>query len=201
MLPYLISFITILFLAISLMVMRSSRGLELTEKFLGGRIDKKNLRRILNLVILYALVLAGILFVVLGHRVYLDIQLSQILKSRPCYGQICWNRDPKDNKCDQDATTITSTPTSFPGYGELYAAQRLEMLYSSYCDASWVKGIAPLHSFVYIEVEKGEKFGNIIKFPDGFYTDMGPGKSSNRRACVEPPPNGKPQCTNFISGA
>jgi hypothetical protein len=117
-----------------------------------------------------------------------------------CYGNSCIGRDPLDNKCNNDAKTITSIVGNSLPTGDKSSIFKLELRHSARCSSSWAKitGSAISGSNHYIENRQGKKYGE-AKVANGatrYYNDMGPG-NIEVRACAQPP-KVEPVCTNFV---
>jgi hypothetical protein len=118
------------------------------------------------------------------------------LQPTDCYGQSCIGRDPRDNKCNIDTKTITSTAGNFLNSESKLTNFEVELRYSAKCDAGWSRSTAPSNSILYVEDPQGIKYGQYTIPNDGFsahYSNMGPGKQL--RACIQLP-DGKQICTD-----
>jgi hypothetical protein len=177
------------------LVLLNPKGIQgLVKNILGDKMPAKDIAPLIKSAMFCAIFLVAMLLALLFYQMKTE---STTGLERPCQGETCWGRDPKDNKCDLDGTTLTSTNTYYPKFGEKYNGQRLEMRYSKLCHASWVKGTVPIGFRAYLKTSSGEEFGNTVKTADSFYTDMGPGEGA-RKVCVEEPNGSNPQCTNVI---
>ena len=127
------------------------------------------------------------------------VTAKQIANIPLCNNLSCVNRDPIDNKCDEDAQTITSNIGNYR-LGQDLKAYRLEIRHSPRCEAVWARSEAPYRSSHYIEDSQGKKYGQVDVVKDRWdrhYADMAPGKNIRVRACAKPPASAK-SCTNFV---
>jgi CHAT domain/Protein of unknown function (DUF2690) len=120
-------------------------------------------------------------------------QEATVLDRPLCWGKSCIGRDPRDNKCDKEAVTITSS-----GIGEVV----VELRHSRRCSATWARTTGTLLPRIdYLEDTQGKKYGvititnNKLGYPT-YYSDMGPG-NIEIRACTQPQGH-QPQCTSFV---
>jgi hypothetical protein len=133
--------------------------------------------------------------VVLGVTIYLSIK--DVGQQPLCHKNSCMNLDAREKKCDPDVKTIRE---------EKFKETKLQLRYSAKCDAAWSKGVVPPNSILYVEDDKGKKYG-YYKLEDGkpalvpndgipspHYGNMGPGKKL--KACVQLPDN-KHLCTKL----
>lgn len=153
-------------------------------------------------IMLGAILIPSFFVTLFNTRDNLDRQVVADVKDREpfCYNRTCINRDPIDNKCDRDSQTITSDTGNYQTKPNLLKAYRLEVRYSSTCQASWARTEAPPGSTHYIEDRQGTKYGSAVVPVDQWerhYADMAPAKDLEIRACAKPP-QGETKCTNFV---
>ncbi|MCU0541720.1 MAG: DUF2690 domain-containing protein [Oscillatoriaceae cyanobacterium Prado104] len=127
--------------------------------------------------------------VVLGTTIY--FALKDVGKPPLCYQDSCINLDAKNQRCDADVQTIID--------GQ-FTETKLELRYSAKCDAAWTRAIVPPGSILYVEDDRGKKYGSYITLDDGLpsphYGNMGPGRKL--KACVVLP-NKKNLCTKLAN--
>ncbi|WP_338022962.1 prepilin-type N-terminal cleavage/methylation domain-containing protein [Argonema galeatum] len=95
-----------------------------------------------------------------------------------CRKETCINRDAINQRCNKDVRTID--------LNLLPDGTKIELRYSSRCDAGWARSTAPVNSVIYVEDFQANKYGQSRIRPDGLiehYGNMGPG--SNLKACVQ----------------
>ncbi|MEO0771381.1 MAG: hypothetical protein AAFY72_18500 [Cyanobacteria bacterium J06649_4] len=189
--------VVVLLTALTVILIKPGGVKSLADSVLGEKIRGTELVPVIRLVILCVTFLLAFLLVIFVYQIHAVPEPVPVTTDSLCQGETCWRKDPTDNECHLDARTVTSTVTNYPEFGEQYKGARLEMRYSDFCNASWVKGLVPVGFHAYILTESGEKFGNSVKLDNGFYTDMGPGKQ-RRQACVEKPDGSDKQCTSMI---
>ena len=139
-------------------------------------------------------------FLAIALSYHQRIASNQKLNQPLCNNISCINRDPIDNGCNEDARTITSDTGNYQISPDELKAYRLELRYSSSCNATWARTEAPPNSNHYVEDREGIKYGGAIVPVDQWdrhYADMGLGKDVEIRACAKPP-SGNTKCTNFI---
>ena len=88
------------------------------------------------------------------------VATNEIAHTPLCNNLTCINRDPIDNKCDNDAQTITSDIGNYK-LGQDLIAYRLEIRYSAKCNAVWARTEAPYRSSHYIEDSLGQVYGQV----------------------------------------
>jgi hypothetical protein len=198
----LLAFIVVALLAALLLVLKSTKGIERTQELLfrDAGLRPGEFVKIVNRVLWVLLAIAAMLFALLAYDYYTNSQRAKLQTGPACYADACTGRDPKDSGCDKGADTITSSIASFPDLGKDYKNIKLEMRYSSRCNASWVKSPPVIGATIYFESKEGKRYVPLSIKDDGIkdphYTDMLSGELE-RRACIEYPGN-EPQCTNFI---
>lgn len=113
-------------------------------------------------------------------------------KNPLCRRESCINLDATNQKCEADAKTIIE---------EKVKDRKIELRYSSKCDAGWSRSLVTPGSMLYVEDEKGDKYGYNYVVPDDsikgkHYGNMGPG--SRLKACIQIL-NGDQLCTKLAS--
>jgi hypothetical protein len=138
----------------------------------------------------------GSIAAVLGITIYLSIK--DVGQKPLCYKDSCINLDARNKKCDTDVQTIIE---------EKFKETTIQLRYSARCDAAWSRGVAPPGSILYVEDDRGQKYG--YYHPDGqpslvlndgipsaHYGNMGPGRKL--KACVQLP-DSKHLCTKLAN--
>jgi Protein of unknown function (DUF2690) len=130
------------------------------------------------------------IFFLIGMTLVAYVYSQNVILQVLCQTTACVGRDPKDNKCNFDAVTITSK--------KFVDITFVELRYSFRCDASWARATVPPYSSLYVEDPNGKQYGRALIKPDNIasahFGDMGSGK--NVKACAEFPDK-KIYCTDF----
>ena len=89
---------------------------------------------------------------------------------------------------------------SFPELGQEFKNFRLEMRYSSKCNASWIKAPQVIGATIYFEDKSQKRYVPLKIMDDGIkdahFTDMF-FRESEIKGCIEYPGK-EPQCTGFV---
>ena len=196
----LIAFIVVALLAALLLVLKFTNGLEKTQEQFFKYLPPHLFVQIISLVLWTLLAIAAMLFVLLYYDYNTNLQKSQTQTGLACYGEACTGRDPKDAGCDKGVDTITSTVASFPELGQEFKNFRLEMRYSSKCNASWIKAPQVIGATIYFEDKSQKRYVPLKIMDDGIkdahFTDMF-FRESEIKGCIEYPGK-EPQCTGFV---
>ncbi|MFB2875273.1 CHAT domain-containing protein [Floridanema aerugineum] len=120
---------------------------------------------------------------------------TTVLDKPLCSGSSCIGRDPKDNKCDRDAITVTSRDREISP-----SVVKVELRYSKRCNSTWLRTTGALVPRVdYLEDSQGKKYPNtpVPHTHPVYYSNMGPGKIEIK-ACTQLQ-SGEPKCTGLVN--
>ena len=202
----LIALIVVIILGALLLVLNSTKGLEKAQELLFVHLKQGEFVQLVKVVIFALLVIAAMLFALLGYNYNTNLQKSQTETGLACYGESCTGRPPTYAGCDKGVETITSALASFPDLGKDLQGKDLqsfdvEMRYSSRCKASWIKTPPVEKATIYFEDKAGKRYAELLIDPrikEPQVTEMF-FRNIESRGCIEYPGK-KPQCTPFVAG-
>ncbi len=206
----LIAFIVVALLAALLIVLKNTNGLDRIQGLLFGQqpgsFQQGEFVKIVNSVLFALLVIAAMLFALLGYNYNTNLQKSKTETGLACYEATCTGRPPTYAGCDKGLEKVTWATGRFPDLGKDLQGKDLqnfdiEMIYSSRCKASWIKTPPVEKATIYFEDKAGKRYAELLIDPrikEPQVTEMF-FRNIESRGCIEYPGK-KPQCTPFVAG-